>query len=657
MAESSSLKPLDYRPDLDGMRAVAVIPVILFHLQVPLFPGGFVGVDVFFVLSGFLITRMLVADLESGNFSLWRFYDRRIRRILPALFVMLAFCSIAAVIILFPPELKKFSSTLFAAAVSLSNFYFAAQVDYFAPTSEFMPLLHTWSLAVEEQFYLVFPLVLWAAWRWPRPLFCTAIWFLFFASLAASAWGISSDDESEFFLSIPRAWELLTGSLLALGFMSRPAYAWQREVASIAGVAAILAAMLFYSAETPLPGVAALIPCLGTALVIWSGLGTQGAGSRMAALLGTGLPVFIGLISYSLYLWHWPLIVFARHLSLEGLTLKITLLVLLLTLILSIASWHFVEKPMRAGKWPWPTPRHRFAATATVVLVFCVLASGLRVTANSLPGSPKIEKLLQAEDDRSSRQCFVRSERIEKVQFSELCILGEETSRTVTIFGDSHGNELAYAIGEEGKQHGASVRHITASSCPPFSKPVTNVRPRCIAFINRMVEELSKREPSTIILVGNFMDKRYRVAHDAASAQPELLWRALEKTARRLRNAGHTVIMLGAVPPHPHGFQLPSALARWVRLGGEPENYRYALDRTAALRIDETLSKIAEVSGAKYVRLTPYFCPSESGCIAYRDHTVMFYDDDHLSKSGARKVVAEVLAPVIWPAAPAGLNQ
>jgi peptidoglycan/LPS O-acetylase OafA/YrhL len=316
-----SFQNIEYRADLDGLRALAVIPVIMYYLGSNIFTGGFVGVDVFFVLSGYLITGIIATDLNNNELSLLKFYDRRLRRIAPALIVVLIFSTLAAVPILFPIDLARFGSTLIVTALSISNMHFIHQSEYFAPNSEQSPLLHTWSLSVEEQFYLLFPFILSVIWRHAKPWLPIIIWLGFAASLGLSIWGIKSYPTYTFYLLPTRVWELLLGSIIALKLVSHPKYVSHREFAATIGMLSILTSMIIYTRETPFPGIAALVPCIGTALIIWSGLGDQPIVTWASRQLGRNAPVFIGVISYSLYLWHWPLIVFTKHLTNGGLTI------------------------------------------------------------------------------------------------------------------------------------------------------------------------------------------------------------------------------------------------------------------------------------------------------------------------------------------------
>ena len=298
-----------YRPDIDGLRAIAVLAVLFYHVRTGAVHGGFVGVDVFFVISGYLITGIIHNDVVAGRFSIRRFYDRRIRRIFPALFAVLFATTVAGAAFLLPSEFATYANSLAATTLFASNIYFAAHAGYFAPGALNTPLLHTWSLAVEEQFYLLFPIALALAYKYfPKRLRLTVA-LCCILSFVVSAYGVAIDPQRTFFSSLARAWELLLGSLLALNAFPQVRSAAVKEAAATLGIVAIVACAIFYSDATPFPGISALIPTAGTALIIWSGVNTV---TRVTALLSLRPVVFVGLISYSLYLWHWPMIVFTR---------------------------------------------------------------------------------------------------------------------------------------------------------------------------------------------------------------------------------------------------------------------------------------------------------------------------------------------------------
>ena len=257
---------MHYRREIDGLRAVAVVPVILFHAGFELFGGGFVGVDVFFVISGYLITSLILAELDQGTFSVARFYERRARRILPALMLVLLACLPFAYALMLPHQLKDFAASLVSVVFAISNFFFLSQVDYFSPNAELQPLLHTWSLAVEEQYYFLFPPALLLVWRLAR---CRTVWFvgaLVLLSFAFSEWAWRENAQRNFFFTLSRFWEIGAGSLCA--FVGLQARGRVNEILSFLGLCLIVASVFFYTKETPFPSFYTLAPVLGTLLVI-----------------------------------------------------------------------------------------------------------------------------------------------------------------------------------------------------------------------------------------------------------------------------------------------------------------------------------------------------------------------------------------------------
>ena len=337
---------LQYRPEIDGLRAVAVLPVILFHAGLEQVSGGYVGVDVFFVISGFLITGILAREMQSGTFSLVGFYERRARRILPALFAMLTVSAVVAVLILLPYELAQFGRGLVAVLLFGSNILFWRESGYFAPASEENPLLHTWSLAVEEQYYILFPLVLWALWRaGMRPVMIILGALALGSLVLAEVLSTRMMPSANFYLLPTRAWELLAGSLAALYLInSPPPKGWLAEMLGIVGLGAIMFSILTYDASTPFPSLWALAPVLGTVAIILA----ASPATLVGRLLCLAPCVGIGLISYSAYLWHQPLFAFARVLAPSGHPPQVTMMGLAaLSLVLGWLSWRFVERPFR----------------------------------------------------------------------------------------------------------------------------------------------------------------------------------------------------------------------------------------------------------------------------------------------------------------------
>ncbi len=285
-----------YRPDIDGLRALAILPVLLFHYRVPGFWGGFVGVDVFFVISGYLIAGLITGEMRDGRFSILEFYERRVRRIFPALFLVLLASTVAAAFLLFPSDFSRYAKSLFATAFFASNIEFWRELGYFDISAEMKPLLHLWSIAVEEQFYVLFPAILLLVSGRSKARALVTVSLILVASLAFSIYAVKAGPAFAFYMLPSRAWELMLGAVVAIGAfpsVSRP----YREALAGVGVAMIAASVFLYTKATPFPGAAALLPCVGTALVIYAGQ----AATSVNAALSTRPLVFVGLISYSLF--------------------------------------------------------------------------------------------------------------------------------------------------------------------------------------------------------------------------------------------------------------------------------------------------------------------------------------------------------------------
>lgn len=360
---------MKYRPEVDGLRALAVVPVIFFHAGFAPFAGGFVGVDVFFVISGYLITSILLREAETDSFSLIRFYERRARRILPALVLVVLACIPVAWMTMEPVEMKDFAQSIVAVSVFLSNVFFWLESGYFAAASELKPLLHTWSLAVEEQFYILFPLLLVLVYSLARGALVPIMVLLALASLALAEWGWRNAASANFFLAPSRAWELLAGALCAV--------ALRREIAgnswlSGLGIAMIVASIMLFDEQTPFPSLYTLLPVLGTVLIIVF----ADQASLTGRLLSLRVFVGLGLVSYSAYLWHQPLFAFARLILERAPPVPLYWALIVATFALAYLSWRYVEAPFRASSGPRAMSQRTIFSSAAAVSV-ALFAFGL----------------------------------------------------------------------------------------------------------------------------------------------------------------------------------------------------------------------------------------------------------------------------------------
>ena len=456
-----------YRSDIDGLRAIAVMSVVLFHAKFPVIHGGFIGVDIFFVISGYLITKIIHNELNADKFSIARFYERRIRRILPALFFMFTITTVIASVLFFPDDLVSFGKSMIASTLFTSNIFFWQNSNYFSNLSETQPLLHTWSLAVEEQFYIFFPLVLAFVHKNLRDKYLATTVVLAVSSFVFSVWLVSESATSAFYLASSRAWELLIGSLVAIGAFPIIKSQKIRECIAASGLGMLVFGIFTFSKSTLFPGASALIPCLGAACIIYAGEQSDTYTGRFLSLRPF---VFIGLISYSLYLWHWPIIVFYSYVFYPTVYMKIGLVAA--SIGAGILSWHFVEKPWRKqlGQTKYS---HLFGVTTSLMAFFVVV--GVAVYMNDgFPSryskeSVHLASYAKYEPAESFREgvCFLSSNYNDISLFNKKeCLTLASNKKNYLLLGDSYAahlwSGLAYALKD------VNVMQATASGCKPL---------------------------------------------------------------------------------------------------------------------------------------------------------------------------------------------
>jgi peptidoglycan/LPS O-acetylase OafA/YrhL len=623
---------MQYRRELDGLRALAVIPVILFHAGLQSLSGGFVGVDVFFVISGFLITSIIISEKEANRFSLTSFYERRARRILPALFFVMLACLPFAWLWLVPIDLKNFSQGLVAVCGFASNILFWKKTGYFEASAELNPLLHTWSLAVEEQYYVLFPLFIMLTWKLGRRSMVGLLVAIACASLALAHWGALNAPTSTFFLLPARCWEILIGAFTAF-YLSQRVHAPRASLAqfgSLAGLAMIVYAVCRFDHETPFPSLYTLVPTVGAALIILFATPTSWAGQ----LLGSRPFVWIGTISYSAYLWHQPLFAFARNKSpTEPGPLSFAMLVVL-ALLLAYLSWKYVETPFRDRQRFQRKQIFAYGAACSALFVGIGLTG--HVTGGFLNRLTPEQKVIagyaeyRIDDLYRHHRCFLEAENTSR-DFSAECGPTDSGRRSLLIWGDSYAAALSPGLRS---LHG-NVAQYTASACAPLVETDFIERPHCREMNSFVLQQIARTKPADIYLQANWqMYKKEAVARHIGTTIDAI----------RAISPDSTITLVGGVPEWIP--TLPTvALKNNVGLRGE--TFLPLHSYQAVNRIDDQLRMAASTSGARFVSALQIFCRAEQcrAVVPYRaSSSLTAWDSGHLTEAGSMLLAKEVLA-------------
>lgn len=606
-----------YRRDVDGLRAAAVLPVLLFHAGLPGFPGGFVGVDVFFVISGFVITGGLMDAINAGRFSIIDFYVRRFRRILPALLATVIATTIGVMLVLSPEAWQDFSNSVLATATFASNIYFWCQSGYFDPQSGSRPLLHSWSLAVEEQFYIVIPLALWLGIR----LFGRRVWWLFglgaCLSLAFSAYLIKRAPSADFYLLPSRAWELLVGCLLVLAPLP-PLRSWPiREGCAVIGAGLIAWAVLLFHSDTPFPGVAATVPVFGAALLIYAG---SSGPSSVSRALSWGPVVGIGLISYSAYLIHWPLIVLARAAQLRDLTATEGLDVVAVSLALAVLSWRYVEAPYRR---PTGSDRPGRVLGAAAVALCCLLAMGTgvgKLAASQVGSSPP------GSNPWLAGRCFLQNEPAAKWA-GKPCIRTQGGTERAILWGDSFAAHYIPGL-QAAAPLSRNIVQYTSAGCPPILSYESFAIPACHDFNSHIFDVIARFHADTVVMSARWDLLRARGLS------------GLKDTVAKLTAAGLRVYVLGESPTFAFNVveldrrgvgRRPDGTAWWFSTVRPSDNDRVREASTPATFVD------------------PMTALCKGAMCLYRDPEGLLYSDyGHFSDVGSRLAVKSYF-PLLRP--------
>ena len=648
---------MKYRREIDGLRAFAVLPVVAFHARLPGFSGGYVGVDVFFVISGFLITTILIHELNQDKFSLFRFYERRARRILPALFFMMFVSAIGAYLLMAPDQFLSFGQSIVAVVLFLSNVLFWLKSDYFAPAAEESPLLHTWSLAVEEQYYLFFPIVLLMLWGFRKDIRITVLCVIATASFVFSQYAATAFPSANFYLLPSRVWELLIGSLCAFGLPFVVSARMQNALAAI-GFAALIASVVSFTSTTPFPSVYTLLPVIGTALILLFANSTDGVGYVLQNRIFVG----IGLVSYSFYLWHQPLFAFYRIEYGHDTTLLGFTALSLASFLLAVFSWRYVERPFRAKVRDGGLSQDNiFGFSALCMGLF--LAFGLLVHKSIIALPFELPQSLQVSMTRNSADdyCFDRKD---KTSTGHACAIGAPDGPvSFALVGDSHSLSAVASLSNFATTQGQGGIYHGYSGCPPLLEVIPFRRDEnqqlCPDSFAKIYGQIAAQNISDVILIARW--SLYTGAQDAKAGTTDnlqligtrpqgpktlannraALAQGLRATIAFAQQHGIRLHIMQQVPQQP--FNAKSIYYRALsRSQGitQLDNYsvrklRYDLDKQPADALFTDAQ--ARDTNVTYHQVDKLFCKAQTCPVGTLTQSY-YFDDDHLSVYGAQKL-------------------
>lgn len=649
---------MQYRPEIDGLRFLAVIPVLLFHAGFTVFQGGYVGVDVFFVISGFLITNIIISELQAEKFSIGRFYERRFRRILPVLLFVIICCLILGWFILPPRDMRQFLESVFGAATFSSNITFWLQSGYFDTQSELKPLLHTWSLAVEEQYYILYPLLLMVIWKWRSVNVALFLALIMVLSLLLADLTVEENASAAFYLLPYRAWELMLGGIAAIYVKETqsPLPENMKSVLATIGLLAIIASIFFITPTTPYPSNWTMIPVLGTFLV----LVFSSSENLVGKLMSWKIFVRIGLISYGTYLWHQPAFAFAKlsfakdiHPG-EALHFVTYSALIGFSLLLAQLTYWFVETPFRKGKYLFWNDSRSVIQTS---LIFCaslaVISAGMIHFKTPTYIELKHPELFNQIADQSTVQTTIDSSAdcpavIPKVE-GVVCTSHGTGTKQVIVWGDSHANRLRLGLPSTSDLQIIILSHV---GCPPligvrrFDGIGNAVNCNDVSFATQFAESIMNLEPDLVVLVGrwslytngwqqngvlnrshHYVTDRTRMPRaDLADQSYWALRSGLLQTVRKLTGVTNLIIL--SQPPD-YG---------WASLQ-EMQTSNFVASRS---RVDEwhslessLIASVTDLPGVDLIEVKDLFCSTDT-CQTRRNGKRLYQDDNHVSEIAAR---------------------
>ena len=609
---------MKYRAEIDGLRALAVLPVILFHAGFEWFGGGFVGVDVFFVISGYLITTIIISEMAEGKFSIVNFYERRARRILPALFFVMAVCIPFAWFWLVPSDLVEFGHSLIAVSTFSSNFLFWSEAGYFGGPAELKPLLHTWSLAVEEQYYILFPIFIILTWRLGINWILIILSFIFILSLGVAQWGAYKIPSANFYLLPTRGWELLIGVFIAF-YLKYNTYIKSylvNQLLSLLGFGMIIYSIVVFNASTPFPSLYALIPTIGTGLVILCATPQ----TTIHKILSLNLIVGVGLISYSTYLWHQPILAFARH-AIEGEVHNLTVIMLCISsLFFGWFSWRFIERPFRQKSYLQRKFIFKFSLAG--ILFFSIIGISLHVIdGGSKFYSQEKQKIITTFLADNSGYTEKQESYLSLNKFDKTNNL-----KDILIIGDSQMQDLANAVYEAGlyEKYEFSSFLISVNCGIYFVKDKKDIEDPKFDCVNRSFYNSNLKKQMLIA------DEIWIIS----SWNKEHVNKYMFKSLENILDVNRNIKLFGT-----KGLGFVSE--KWF-LKNEPELWVSPIKINEDIKtfksIENTNNLINEISkglGVEFINTQHLICDGNNLCPNYSNGNIISYDGIHLTPHGA----------------------
>lgn len=630
MSAFAEYRSTRFNPQIQGLRAIAVLGVVFYHFGATWLPGGFIGVDVFFVISGFLISGQIYRELDRNQFSILRFYERRARRILPAYLCTTLIASIAACLLLLPTQLTAYANSVIASLAFVSNIYFYATSGYFAPKAVDLPLLHYWSLGLEEQFYLFFPPLMIAIHQFPKGRAASVILItLTSLSLLAAEIILRRNPDAAFYLLPFRAFEFLLGALLARYETPPTTDSFKAIFAILAGVLIILIGMVSIDEQSRFPGITALVPCAGTLAAIW---GASSADGRRRTPLASRPMLFFGNISYSLYLVHWPIVVFGKLVAPDLDPVAFWFAGVGLSIALAWFSYRFIERPSRGN-----TPFKFFAIPAVALFAVLVGGAGMTVSANGFPARfdsqiNRISAYSRYDYAAMFREgtCFLRPEqKAEEIDF-EKCVPLQKS--IAVVWGSSTLAHLYWGLKPVFEKHGYALGQLTASSCTAIIGIDIPERPNCRFFNDLILSKILHIKPDMVLIGGD------------AITDP-IKQKQMEQTIDQLSDNGIKVIMLGPWPIYK--TTVPAILIKRISSGDAGTKSAEDMQASSVLHDEVMTTRFAKNERIKYVSILGTVCP-KNNCPLVANGNLLNFDVIHLTREGSI-FYGKLLEPLLFP--------